>query len=99
MTRDGSYTHDGITISNSLETALEKASENKTTEIFIIGGAQIYKQSLHFADRLYLTLIEDEKEADAFFPEYKKEFTKELSREEKITQDGLKYVWIVLEKR
>jgi len=45
-------------------------------EVFIIGGAQIYEQALPYADRLYLTLIDDTKEADTYFPSTKNLFTK-----------------------
>jgi len=63
----------------SLEDALAQAKKLDKEEVFIIGGAQIYEQALPYADRLYLTLIEDTKEADAFFPEYEKLFTKKVS--------------------
>ncbi len=39
-------------------------------EIFIFGGAQIFKQALPFVDRLYLTLVKGDYGADAFFPDY-----------------------------
>ena len=38
-------------------------------EIFVMGGASIYRQFLPLADKLYLTLVDDAPEADAFFPE------------------------------
>lgn len=37
-------------------------------EVFIIGGAKVYEQFLPYADRMYVTLIEDRFEADTFFP-------------------------------
>ncbi|HDQ16747.1 MAG TPA: hypothetical protein ENN31_01330 [Candidatus Vogelbacteria bacterium] len=39
-----------------------------TEEIFIIGGSQVYAQAIDKADKLYLTLIEDQQEGDTFFP-------------------------------
>lgn len=42
-------------------------------EIFNIGGASIYKELLEYADKLYLTEIDDEKEADVYFPEFNKD--------------------------
>ena len=52
---------------NSLDEALALCSPDE--EVFIIGGAYVYHQTLPLADRLYLTLIDDEPEgADAFFP-------------------------------
>lgn len=59
-------------IVNSIEKALEFAKSVEKSEIFVIGGAQIYKLALPLADKLYLTLVDKEvKGADAFFPEYK----------------------------
>ncbi len=49
-------------------TAVRDTSSNK---IFVIGGGQIYEQTIQKADTLYLTIVDDDtKEADAFFPEY-----------------------------
>jgi len=85
-----------VIIAHSIPEALKKA-HSVDTEVFIIGGAQIYKQMLHYADRLYLTLIDDEKDGDAFFPEYESLFTKKVSEEEH-EQGGFKYRWLTLEK-
>lgn len=60
---------DAIVVS-SLEDALNKAKEVEKEEAFVIGGGQIYQQALPFADKLYLTIVEAEKEADTFFPDY-----------------------------
>ena len=81
----------------SLEDALAQAKKLDKEEVFIIGGVQIYEQALPYADRLYLTLIEDTKEADAFFPEYEKLFTKKVSEEPR-EYEGLQYRWVTLEK-
>jgi dihydrofolate reductase len=55
----------------SLEEALEHTSHDE--EVFIIGGASVYEQSMAIADRLCLTEIDDvPKDADAFFPDYSK---------------------------
>ncbi len=97
ITRDKNYRSEGCVIVNSLEEALEKAREVEKEEIFIFGGAQIYKQALSLADRLYLTLIDDEKPGDAYFPAYEHVFTKKLA-EESGEYNGLKYKWVDLER-
>lgn len=97
ITRNEDFTAPGCTISNSLEDALEKAKEGERNEIFIMGGGEIYKEAIKFADKLYLTLIHEEKEGDTYFPDYS-EFKKEVYREEKETDDGLKYTWFELER-
>src|SRR5688572_9271391 len=65
---------------NGIERALEIAQNNNESEVFIIGGAEIYKQSLAFADRLYLTEIKADIAGDTFFPTIRHEEWKELSR-------------------
>ena len=86
----------GVVLAHSIPEALQKARA-LDNEVFIIGGAQIYAQALPYADRLCLTLIDDEKEGDAFFPEYEKLFTKKLSEEIR-ELNGLTYRWVDLEK-
>ena len=98
VSNDDKYEARGIIVTHSIEESLEKAKEVKENEIFIIGGGQIYKQFLPLVDRLYLTIIEGEREADVFFPEYEKEFTKKISEENRVSPDGIKYSWVTLEK-
>ena len=43
--------------------------KNSEKDIFIIGGASVYKQTLEIADRLYITLINKEYDGDVYFPE------------------------------
>lgn len=73
-------TFPGAECFHSLQDALDACKGEE--EIFIIGGASLYKEAVAVADRLYITEIEDaEKEADAFFPEISKEQWHEKSRE------------------
>lgn len=70
----------------SLETALSHSKEEE--EIFIIGGASLYKEAMHIATQLYITFIDDaSKEADAYFPEIKEEEWKETGREDHPTDE------------
>jgi dihydrofolate reductase len=97
VTRDPSWQYESVLVCHSLEDAIVKARELDQEEIHIGGGADLYAQALPFVDRLYLTLIDDEKDADTFFPEYEKEFTKKIS-EEQHEHEGLKYTWVTLER-
>ncbi len=98
VTRKTDLVIQGALVCNSLEEALEKAKKAAgADEIFIIGGGELYKEALPFTDRLYLTLIKANAEADVFFPEYEKEFTKEISKEDGIFGE-IKYSWVTLEK-
>ena len=56
-------------ILKSIEEIFELA---KNEEIFIIGGAMVYKQMVPFADKIYLTLVDIDCEGDTFFPEFNK---------------------------
>ncbi|OHB18545.1 MAG: hypothetical protein A2854_00230 [Parcubacteria group bacterium RIFCSPHIGHO2_01_FULL_56_18] len=103
ITRDASRLNldEGFTkplIVSSIEEAIEKAKQAPgSDEIFIGGGGEIYRQSLPLVDKLYLTLIEDDKEGDSQFPEYEKEFTK-IVFEESREHEGIKYMWVDLER-
>ena len=71
---------DGAECFHSLNEALEACKEDD--EVFIIGGASLYKEAMPLADRLYITEIDDkDKEADAFFPEITSDKWQEKSRE------------------
>ena len=84
ITREEAYRPEGVLIANSLENALEVARKNKGNgEIFIIGGSQIFSQTLEKTDTLYLTVVDEEPEGDVFYPSYDK-FTRVYSKEEAI---------------
>jgi dihydrofolate reductase len=70
VTRDRNYKADGCDIARSIEEAIELARERGESEVFICGGAEIYAQSIEFANRMYLTFVDAEVAADAFFPEF-----------------------------
>ncbi len=70
ITRQPFFIATGCVITNSIEQALEMAYDNNEEEVFIIGGGEIYKQSMEYWDRLYLTEVDLEVEGgDTFFPE------------------------------
>jgi dihydrofolate reductase len=69
ITRQRDYTLPDAIVTHSLAEAIQKASQYDSTEIFILGGAEIYRESLPLLDRIYKTLIDAEFEGDAFFPE------------------------------
>jgi len=66
LTRDLRYTHPDVDVANSLQEVLTYCRDER--EIFIIGGADIYKQTLPLAQRVLLTRVHSTVEADAFFP-------------------------------
>mgnify|MGYP000465755513 FL=1 len=82
ITRNKNYFKEGCLIAGSLEEAIELAKEE--AQLFIIGGAQIYKEviSKNLADQLDITLVHSEFEADVFFPEINANIWKESARED-----------------
>ncbi|SKC49321.1 dihydrofolate reductase [Ohtaekwangia koreensis] len=81
VTRQQDFQAPGCIVVNAIEDGLALARKNEETEVFIIGGAEIYKTSLSSADRLYLTEIQAVIDGDVYFPEFKKEEWKEVSRQ------------------
>ena len=67
ITRQKNYAVENCIVVPSLEEALKVCPKNE--DIYIIGGGEIYKQSIDFADKLEITLVDNDFEADTFFPE------------------------------
>jgi dihydrofolate reductase len=70
VTHNVDFTPDGVAIARSVEEAISKAEAAGDDEIFILGGAEIFRQSIHRANRMYLTRVHTEPEGDTFFPEF-----------------------------
>lgn len=87
---------EGCTTTTSIPEAIKIAGEADKEEIFFIGGGMVYKQAIEFANRLYLTVVEAEPEADTFFPEYEK-FTNIIS-EENLSNETYKFKYLTLER-
>ncbi len=100
ITRDIYFAASGCIIAHSVEEALELAKRNSEEEAFIIGGAEIYKLSLPYLDKLYLTEVLAEFEGDKFFPELNFTNWKELRAEsfEADEKNPYPYIFKVLEK-
>jgi dihydrofolate reductase len=63
---DGEY----ATVVHSIEQGINLARQAGETELFISGGGEIFKETIHLADRIYLTIIDHIFEGDVFFPEF-----------------------------
>lgn len=96
ITRQELY-QEGVVFAHSLEEAMAKAKA-VDENIFVIGGAEIYKQALPFADKLELTIVNSDVLADTFFPEYH-EFSKITQKENRSDEkSGLLYEWVSIER-
>ncbi|MBV9576155.1 MAG: dihydrofolate reductase [Gammaproteobacteria bacterium] len=80
ISRNPQLMANGCIVVSSLQEAIQKAISEKNGEIFIIGGSEIYRQSLPYADRLYLTIVHHHFEGDAFFPELDESKWQEIER-------------------
>ncbi|HQV76068.1 MAG TPA: dihydrofolate reductase [Flavobacteriales bacterium] len=83
VTRNSNYAAPGAMVVHSLKAALELARTAGETEVFIIGGGQIYKEALEkeLVDRIYLTEVEADVEGDTTFPALDSRQWKEVSNE------------------
>lgn len=82
------YVAKNCEVCNNLKGLIEKFQDSEE-EIFIIGGASIYAQFIPYAEKLYLTKVEDSPKADTFFPDIG-EFEK-ISQSSKKEENGIKY--------
>jgi len=89
ITRNKKFIADGCIIVNSLAEAIQAAKEDENP--FILGGAEIYKQSIKIADILDLTIVHHAFDADVFFPEIEKTIWKETTRENFSKDEKNKY--------
>jgi len=69
ITRNSDWQHEGADVVHSIEEAITRAESFGVKEIFVIGGAEIFKTSLADANRIYLTRIHKEFDGDVYFPE------------------------------
>jgi dihydrofolate reductase len=70
ITRDPGFAAEGIAIARSIDEAISKAEAAGDREIFLAGGGEIFRQTIHRANRMYVTRIHAEVEGDTFFPEF-----------------------------
>jgi len=88
-----------IMISNIAE-GIEIASRAGEKELFIIGGGQVFKQSMYLANKLYITLIHHQFNGDVFFPEINWKQWNIISRKDVVPDENNKYAcsFIVAER-
>ena len=69
VTRNRDYTAKDCIIATSIESAIDYSKSNKEDEVFIIGGGEIYKQSIqkNLVDKIYLTRVHADFDGDTFF--------------------------------
>jgi dihydrofolate reductase len=99
LTRDPLFSAAGVETVHSVKEMQKLCTLDE--EIFIIGGAEVYKQFLPLADKIYLTLIKKDVEGDAFFApkDWEKDFQEiERSEEKENPSDHVIYQFVVLKR-
>lgn len=98
ISRNPDYRQAGCDVFNNLQAALESCEDDE--ELFVIGGAKLYKTMLPHADYMYLTEIEKAFEGDTFFPDFDRENWREIDRQDVSDDDSVdfNYSFITLEK-
>src|SRR5476651_6316 len=71
---------EGCEVVNSLEAAIALCKDE--AEVFIVGGAEIYRQAMPVCNRIYLTIVHHSFDADTFFPEIDYKEWKEMAHED-----------------
>lgn len=101
VTRDPYFAAEGVLAAHSIQEALGIAFDSGETEAFIIGGGQIYRDSMPLWDKLYLTEVDIEPEGDVFFPEINPAEWRETWREAHAADEKNECGWVfrILERR
>ncbi|MFC0274356.1 dihydrofolate reductase [Metabacillus herbersteinensis] len=99
LTRDPAFSYQGCTVLHSIEEMLQKY-EHLNEEIFVIGGAEIFKEVLPHANRLYITEIHHAFEGDTFFPDINSSEWRAISKEAGVKDDRnpYNYEYVVYER-
>ncbi|ONM43594.1 diacylglycerol kinase [Halopseudomonas pachastrellae] len=104
VSRQADLTLDGAQVFASIDDALnaarQQAQADGVDEVMVIGGDNLYRQTLERADRIYLTRIESEPEGDAWFPAFDEQAWAVVSERAVAAGDGYPaHVYQVLERR
>jgi dihydrofolate reductase len=97
VTRVAGYAAPGCRVVHSLEAALAAAAG--AGKVFVIGGGEIFALALPLAQRLDMTEIDADVEGDAVFPDYDRSQWREAGREPGAGAQGLRYDFVVYERR
>lgn len=100
VTRQTDWQADGCETAQSVPAALERASQ-LDEEVFVIGGAEIYRQALPAADTIYLTEVHHSFEGDVTFPELDRAVWREEARQRHEADDKHAYpfTFVTLRRR
>lgn len=95
VTRTPGYEAAGAAVASSLQAALALCLGEPV--VFVIGGSQLFAESLPLASGLVMTEIYRDFEGDTWFPQYDRSRWKETQRERHVTSDGMKFDFVLYE--
>ncbi len=98
VTRDHTFSAPGCSIVYSIQQALESVKNER--EVMVVGGSEIYEQTLPYLSRIYLTLVNDESEGDTYFPELDTKEWYEVSKRKYMNGENelFTYDFIILDR-
>lgn len=94
VTRDAGFRAEGCEVAGSVAAAVALA---RGPEVMIIGGGQLYRQMLRYADRMVLTLVDHEPPADTWFPEWREEEWRRVSERNECADERNPFDYRVIE--
>ncbi len=97
ITRNRDFRRDGVVVVHSVDELLEEIKKYNT-EIFVIGGGEIYNMLLPYCDKAYITKVDSDKEADTFFVNLDEDDTWKVESQSDIMGEKLKYRFVVYNK-
>lgn len=93
VTHNPNYQPDGCMVAHSIDSALNFARMGNETEAFIIGGGDLFEQTIDLADRIYLTEVHARLPADVYFPDYPEHDWREIDTEFNPADDKNQYAF------
>lgn len=96
ITRDGSNLPEEVEVINNINEVIDLAKGTEE-EIFVLGGGNIFEQLLPYADKLYVTLIDETFEGDVYFPDIPEEEFVQISKEKGIKDEKNPYDYYFIE--
>lgn len=102
ITRDPSWQFEGVKVAHSIEDALNEAltdvQHSEKASVFIIGGGEIFTQTLNIADRLELTHVDLDVQGDAHYPKISEDFQKVNSEHHQDEKSLVKFEFATYQK-
>jgi len=70
LTKKKDWNAENVFVTHDIDEAIKKASESDAKEIFVIGGGEVFKQTMEKVNRIYLTRVHTQVEGDTSYPQF-----------------------------